>query len=164
MGFSESSTMKVREAIPSEPPTAGFFDSIAQAAQLMQETGSCFLPILSGSRVAGVVTDRDLAVALGVKQVSASEAVGTVMNAQVRSVDAEATLEEAANEIIAHGVHRLVVLDKFGIFVGILAISDLQGRISDARLVHTLRMLSDYNHPQLARRRPRIGAAATLAY
>ena len=155
--------MNIRDAIKTKTAAVRYSDSVAKAAQLMQETDCCFLPVLNGNRVVGVVTDRDIAVGLAIRQIGTAAEIGNLMSSRVHSIDADASLEEAANEIVAKGVHRLVVVDKFGVFVGVLAISDLEGRISDSRLVHTLRMLADYNHPHLAHRRHRPSSIPTYA-
>jgi CBS domain-containing protein len=87
-----------------------------------------FLPVvesLSGRRVIGVVTDRDIALALGRQDRRASEvAVESCMTRQPKTATPEADLTDAAQVMEALAIHRLPVVQD-GRLVGVLSLKDI---------------------------------------
>lgn len=144
--------MKVRDVINPQPIWVSGTESVVSVAHLMQDSDCAFLPVVEDSRAVGIVTDRDVALALGIHGFNPSTTkVRDVMTPEPESIDADCSLEEAASQIIAKGVHRLVV-EKNGEFVGVISIVDLAGLIPDSRVAQTLRMLADRNHPHFVHR------------
>lgn len=75
-------------------------------------------------RIVGVVTDRDLALALG-RGHGPQAAVDQVMSRHVVTIPATATLDDAASEMDSHAVRRLPVVDEQGRAIGIICLDDL---------------------------------------
>lgn len=139
--------MKIRELIRSEPIWVSPYLSIADVARVMDECGCAFLPILEDGRAVGVVTDRDVAMASASKGLNAKATrIREVMSANPHSVSADAFAEDAAREMIAHNVRRLVVHED-GRFIGVVSMVDLAGLIGDERIAHALREMAAKNFP-----------------
>lgn len=140
--------MTVREIINKEPVWVSPFLSVGEVAQIMKDCGCAFLPILDDGRVVGVVTDRDVAMALGLKGVNPSSTrIREVMSSSPHCVNVDATPDEVAQQMIAHNVRRLVV-EEDNRFVGVVSVVDLAGLITDNQVAETLRSLANLNHPR----------------
>ena len=117
-------------------------ETLQAAARRMQEMDVGSLPVLDGKAVAGVVTDRDIAVR-GVAEgmIPQESLVADVMTAEVRFCRADDTVEQAMAEMGDLQVRRLPVLDADDEIVGIVALGDIATRQS-AHTDETLREIS----------------------
>ena len=105
--------MKVRDAMAADVRSVGPGQSIAQAARMMSEAGTGFLPVTEADRPVGVVTDRDIVVrflAGGGGDASATP-VSEVMTSKVATVGPDDDLAAAAEAMRDGGVRRLVVIE-----------------------------------------------------
>ncbi len=126
--------MLVREWMTEDPQTVSADTPVMEAMQRLREGGYRRLPVMHGSKLIGIVTDRDL------KEASPSKAttlsvyelnyllskllVKDVMKAPVITVGDEEPIENAALLMEEHRVSGLPVT-KDGRVVGILTITDL---------------------------------------
>ena len=118
--------MYVRDVMTSDPRTCGPETSVAMAAALMLEGDCGILPIVSDGRLVGVVTDRDLFIALATRDRRASElTVGEVARTPVRTCGPDDDVRAALAAITQHRVRRLPVVDTAGAVVGIVSMNDL---------------------------------------
>ena len=117
-------------------------ETLQAAARRMQEMDVGSLPVLDGRAVAGMVTDRDIAVR-GVAEgmIPQESLVADVMTAAVRFCRADDTVEQAMAEMGDLQVRRLPVLDAKNEIVGIVSLGDLATRQS-ADTDETLREIS----------------------
>lgn len=119
--------MKVREIMKHEARFCTPETDLARAGRVMAEVGCGFLPIVTAdNRVEGVVTDRDICLALTTRdqKPSAIEA-REVMSGEVYSCIEEEEVWEALHTMRIFGVRRLVVLDGQGCLQGILSFDDI---------------------------------------
>lgn len=114
--------MKVRDAMAADVRSVGPGDSIAQAARLMSEAGTGFLPVADGGRPVGVVTDRDIVVRFvaGGGGDAAATPVSEVMTSSVTVVGPDDALSDAADAMRDAAIRRLVVVES-GSVVGVLS-------------------------------------------
>lgn len=119
--------MKVREICPPYVASCHTGTSLAAAAGLMQEHDCGILPVVDGGhRILGVLTDRDICMALATRNVLPSDMlVGDVMTAPVHCVKLEDTAAHALKVMRRKHVRRLPVTDEHGVLEGILALNDL---------------------------------------
>ncbi len=75
-------------------------------------------------KIVGIVTDRDLALALA-RGHGPETRVSEVMSHHVVTIPDDATLDDAASEMDAHAVRRLPVVDEQGRAIGIVCLDDL---------------------------------------
>jgi predicted transcriptional regulator len=74
----------------------------------------------------GILTDRDIVVAVVAKRVAASEVtVGDAMSAELLTVNQDNGIEHALREMRRAGVRRAPVVDGSGELVGVLSIDDV---------------------------------------
>ncbi len=114
--------MKVRDVMATDVRALSPGQSIAQAARLMGEAGTGFLPVTEADRPLGVVTDRDIVVRFlaGGGADAAGTPVSEVMTSTVETVGPDDDLSAAAQAMRDAGVRRLVVVDA-GLVVGVLS-------------------------------------------
>lgn len=112
-------------------------DSIQELAQTMRKHRVGTLVIVDGTgnsvRPCGIVTDRDLVVAVLARDVAPDAlTAGDLMSTDLVTVDAQADPFEALSQMHSAGVRRLPVVDADDMLVGILAMDDLLGVFADA--------------------------------
>jgi len=99
---------------------------ISDVARQMAQDGTGLALVLDGDSVAGVVTDRDIAVrAVASGMTPSARPVADIMTNRVVACRADATLPEAAELMARESVRRLCVVDKDGGLAGLVSISDL---------------------------------------
>jgi CBS domain-containing protein len=138
--------------------------TLTEAAMIMWRRDCGLVPVVDSSkRVLGVITDRDICMAVTTKHANPdSLQVKETMSDRVWTVKGEDELERALDVMRDHQVHRLPVVDQAGRLVGILSFSDVLRRatidgqirtIGDHDLVTTYRKIkTPRNEDQLATR------------
>jgi CBS domain-containing protein len=119
-------------------------ETLQAAARRMQEMDVGSLPVLDGKAVAGIVTDRDIAVR-GVAEgmIPQESLVADVMTEDVRFCRADDSVEQVMDEMGGLQVRRLPVLDADNEIVGIVALADIATRQS----THTDETLREISTP-----------------
>ena len=94
-------------------------DSLERARELMQEHGIRHLPVVRRSRIAGILSDRDLrSAAASIKHVQ------DVMSLNPTSISPDTAVDEAASIMDARKFSALPVIEK-GRVVGVLTTTDV---------------------------------------
>jgi CBS domain-containing protein len=125
--------MKVRDIMTRDMVSCQKETDVATAARLMLEGRFGTLPVVDAhGRLAGIITDRDIAMAAATRQRNASHiAVHEAMSQRVRSCFADDDLPAALKQMEEGRVRRLPVLDATGHLAGILSIDDIVRRALD---------------------------------
>jgi len=116
--------MLVRDVMTTAPICCEPDDSVAHAAKLMATHDCGVIPVCAGTKLVGVITDRDIAcraIAAG----STNLPVRDVMTAPVFTVRDDEDVQTAIDLMEAKQVRRLPVVDAEGSVTGIVAPSDL---------------------------------------
>jgi len=119
--------MRVLEVMTKKPASCRPETSLAEAAVLMWKSSCGFLPVIGeGGNVIGVVTDRDISIALGTrKQRPADVRVWDVMPKKLFTCTSEDDVHSALKTMRSAKVRRLPVIDPEGALVGVLSIDDI---------------------------------------
>ncbi len=138
-----------REVVTVSPGT-----TIAEALEEIRTHNIRHLPVLDGTRLVGIVTDRDLRLVLGPDAASTESPVAEIMTSGPVVVDPDTPIESAAALLAEHRIGCLPVVED-GETVGILTESDLLRAFVDlmvGREPHTRIELLAPNRPgELAR-------------
>jgi len=110
--------------------TAEAGDSLARVGELMRDRNVGSVVVVEGERPVGVVTDRDLALAVVADRIDAEEHVAAHASRPLVTGDVEMDLEEAVALMVQHRIRRLPVTDG-GDLAGIVTIDDLAVRAGD---------------------------------
>ena len=113
--------------------TAESGDSIRHVGELMRDHNVGSVVISDGERAVGVITDRDLALAVVADRVDPSELAGSVASRPIVTGEVEMDLEEAVALMVQHRIRRLPVTEG-EVLVGIVTIDDLAVRAGDLQL------------------------------
>jgi CBS domain-containing protein len=119
--------MKVRDIMRREARVCSLETTLDVAGQVMAEVGCGVLPVLSGAgQVAGVVTDRDICLALTTRDRRPSEIQAReVISRELYTCQADDDIGEALETMRIFGVRRLPVVDQTQSLEGILSLDDI---------------------------------------
>jgi len=114
--------MLVREAMETQVVTLEPGQSIVEAARRMRDSGTGFIPVVVGSRVVGVVTDRDIVVRFVADggEDARSMPVSEIMTSTITVVGPDDDLADAAETMRSAGIRRLAVVEG-GHLAGVLS-------------------------------------------
>ncbi|MEB3205450.1 MAG: CBS domain-containing protein [Candidatus Sericytochromatia bacterium] len=142
--------MRVRDLMNPHVHACGPETTVLEVAKLMKREDVGLVPILEGGRIMGVVTDRDLALE-AVTADALHVPIRNLVHHGPVCVDPDASLEEAADQMIRHRVRRLCVSSQpaNGTLQGIVSLDDLAS-LPDPSLA--ARVLCEL-HPRLRKSR-----------
>ena len=111
--------------------------TMQQVAELMRDRGVGSVVILDGERPCALITDRDVALALGANGVKTSDEVDSHATRPIVCGDPDMNLEEAAALMVQHRVRRLPVVAD-GSLVGIATLDDIAVKAGDPKLAQQM--------------------------
>jgi CBS domain-containing protein len=115
----------VREMMTGNPESVDADATVQDAARIMDDLNVGSVPVLSGGRVAGIVTDRDITIRVIAENRSpASVPVREIATPDPLTVPPDMDLNAAAELMAKHQVRRLPVVAG-GQLVGMLSLGDL---------------------------------------
>jgi len=117
--------MKLSDLFAKKVITAVAEETLASVAQRMQEHNVGTVVVVEAQRPVGIVTDRDLALALGAQGIPVQAPVQKVMTSHVLTVPNDAGIFTATKYMRDCEVRRLPVVDGAGRLVGIVSLDDL---------------------------------------
>jgi CBS domain-containing protein len=146
--------MKVHEIMTAHARCVGPENSLVEAAGLMRELDVGALPVCEEDRLAGMVTDRDLAIR-GVAQGKDPNTtlVREVMSPGVVHVFADQPVEEVAQIMEQRQIRRVPVLSREKRLVGIVSLGDIAMSSNPAFSGMALRDVSEPANPTARQRR-----------
>jgi CBS domain-containing protein len=129
--------VQIGEAMTQTVVTAPRDASLQAVAELMRDREVGSVVILDGRRPCAVITDRDVAIAVGANGVPASDDVDSHASRPLVCGDAGMNVEEAAALMVQHGVRRLPIVDD-GSLTGIVTLDDLAVKTGDLKLAQQM--------------------------
>ena len=116
----EISSMFTKEVVTVRPS-----DTLGRAAELMEEQNVGAVVVAEQQRPVGILTDRDLALALGARGRSRSETVQEVMGCPVTTMSQDEGIFQATRHMMETAQRRMPVVDNLGRLVGLVSLDDL---------------------------------------
>jgi CBS domain-containing protein len=130
----ENIMKKCAEVMTKNPVCCLPNDTVTKVAQLMQRDNIGSIPVIEDEKthkLAGIVTDRDLALKVIAKgQDAKSTKVEAVMTRQVVTCRAEDDLQKALDAMAKHQLRRIPIVDNDNRIVGIIAQADVATRLN----------------------------------
>jgi CBS domain-containing protein len=117
--------MKLCDLFTKDVVTADPGETLATVARRMSERNVGAVVRVEDRRPVGMVTDRDLAIALGARGLSPQTQVQKVMTPHVLAVLEDAGIFTATTYLRERGVRRLPIVDREDRLVGIATLDDL---------------------------------------
>jgi CBS domain-containing protein len=120
--------MQIRELMTTDPASCTPQETCDAVGEIMRRRRCGFVPVVDAQatrQVVGVVTDRDIALYLTRTNTPARQVrMDACMSRDPKTIAPEAELEEAAQLMEAHAIHRLPVVEQ-GRLVGVLSLKDI---------------------------------------
>ena len=123
-----TASLTAADVMTASPRTCSPFSTVLEAVMIFRDADCGAVPVVQDGKPVGVLTDRDVALALAEYPDLVGRSVGDVMSKNPITIGPGATLDEIDAKIARNAVRRLLVVDKGGNLVGILAWSDLARR------------------------------------
>jgi CBS domain-containing protein len=153
--------MKIKDIMTAEPRTCSLGTNLAAAAALMLDGDCGILPVVEDWKLVGVVTDRDMYIALATRNKRASQVtVGEVVQTPVHTCGPDDDIHVALATMKQHRVRRLPVEGFGGTVMGIVSMNDIllaagaRKPVREAEVVDTFQAICAHHHPS-----PHISAA-----
>jgi len=148
--------MTVKEIMTKQLRVASPRTTLAEAAHLLWSGDCGILPIVEQGKLMGVVTDRDMFVALATRNTPASQlTVGDVTAGTVWACAPDDDIHVALDIMKTRRVRRLPVVDR-GTLVGIVSMNDIvlaagpDSAVRDEEVVGTLKAICAHSPRQAA--------------
>jgi CBS domain-containing protein len=122
--------VRISEVMTQGVVTAASGDSLQHVGELMRDRNVGSVVVCDGGRPVGVITDRDLALAVVADEVDPGEPAGGHASRPLVTGEIEMDLEEAVALMVQHRIRRLPVTEGEEL-VGIVTIDDLAVRAGD---------------------------------
>ena len=117
--------MTVKKFMTSNPVTISPDEGVNDAFHLLLEHRFRQAPVVEDGKLIGIVTDRDLRMALFQTYVAEDLTVGDVMRAGPVTISEDADIKEAARIICEYKFNALPVVSGTGDLVGIITTTDI---------------------------------------
>lgn len=122
--------VRISEVMTEGVVTAATRDSLRRVGELMRDRNVGSVVVCEGGRPVGVITDRDLALAVVADEVDAADDAGSHASRPLVTGEVEMDIEEAVALMVQHRIRRLPVTSGEEL-VGIVTIDDLAVRAGD---------------------------------
>lgn len=161
--------MRVQDLMTQDVVSCSPETNLAVAAELMWNADCGVLPVIADGKLRGILTDRDITIALGTRNRPASdipvqEVAATGVEKCLPNVDVHA----AMTQMRMARVHRLPVVNSEGEVQGILSINDIvlasdrkDGSLDSKEVLKTIKALCEHrSHPAQGQALPLQAAVA----
>jgi CBS domain-containing protein len=143
-----SYTMLVKDLMTPAPVYCKASDSVARVAKLMAEHDCGCIPVCEGTKVIGIITDRDVTTrVVAARKNPELLPVTDVMTRTVYTVSEDQDADAAIDMMKTAQVRRLPVLDDDDELVGIIAPSDLAPTMASHNVADFLLSVSYWTRP-----------------
>lgn len=127
--------MQVKDIMSKSPQFLSPTATLAEAARLMAELDSGFLPVGENDRLVGALTDRDIIIRVLAKNKDINKTlIKDAMSQGIHFCFETDDLRKAATQMEELQIRRLVVLNKDKRMVGIISLGDIATRSKDREL------------------------------
>ena len=119
--------MNLLEIADRDPVTARPTESIASVARKLSKHGVGAVVVTDDRKVVGIVTDRDVALAMAEDDFSVDSPVSMFMTQEVKTIWDDQGVFNATQYLRDHRIRRLPVIDRHDNLVGMVTADDLFG-------------------------------------
>jgi CBS domain-containing protein len=135
---------KVSEFMTKEPVCVTPRIPLQQVARLMQQHDCGAIPVVGEDTFPiGIITDRDIAMrAVATGKDASTLTAGDVMSAPATTIVDNASLDDCREALELGQIRRIIVVDRKGRTVGIVAQADIAGQLKKKHVGEMLRAIS----------------------
>jgi len=143
--------MRVQEIMSQNVAFGSPQTNAAVAAEIMWKRNCGSLPLVEdGERVVGIVTDRDLFIALGTQNRRAAElTLGEIIRHAPIACAPGDDVRDVLKKMAKEKIHRMPVVNESGRLNGILSIDDVLARADSSLIDEAIRTLKEISSYQM---------------
>ncbi|MBC7741242.1 MAG: CBS domain-containing protein [Bdellovibrionaceae bacterium] len=139
--------MQVRDIMTKNVETVHPDTLMVEVAKKMKELDVGMIPVMQGSKVLGLITDRDIVLCVVAEGKNASECCAhEIISGVPITIMSSADVEDAADLMEQRQIRRLIVVDESETFCGILSLGDIATRLDQQRAGEALEKISEPSH------------------
>jgi len=113
------------DVMSSQIQTCSSFSTVIEAVLIFKDEGRGVVPVVEEGKAQGIVTARDIALAIANHADLTAQPVSEVMTKEVIQIPDETSLEEVVRAFLLEGVRHLVVVNDQGDYLGVIGWTDL---------------------------------------
>ena len=134
------SPMTAADVMTASPRTCSTFSSVLEAVMIFRDADCGAVPVLEEGKPIGVLTDRDVALALAehASDLAALPVSQVMVRGPVISVRPDTPLDDVIEQFGDRAVRRLLVIDSQNRLVGIIGLADIAPHAPDRQLGEVL--------------------------
>ncbi|BEP62473.1 CBS domain-containing protein [Variovorax sp. V213] len=148
---SELMTRGVRTLSPS--------DSVALAAQAMDELDIGAIPVCDGQRLMGMLTDRDIVLRVVAQKLPLETKLSDVMSKDIKWCTDSDNVDAAMNQMAGYQIRRIPVVDLDRKLVGMLSLGDTAAKGDAGKAGDALKIISQPSEPDRSKQSAASGPA-----
>jgi CBS domain-containing protein len=130
--------LRASDVMTPDPRTCSNYSSVLEAIMIFRDADCGIVPVLEDGRPVGVLTDRDVALAVPDYSDLASRPVTEVMTPRVVSVTPDTSIPDVVAKFGEAGVRRLLVMEGDDQLIGIISFEDISRHITENSLGQVL--------------------------
>ena len=134
MATARSTAVTAADVMTLSPRTCSPFSTVLEAVLIFRDADCGAVPVVDAGVPVGILTDRDVALALAEHPNVSDLPVSEVMTKGVVTVTPATPLDALKEQFASHGVRRLLVAEADGLLVGIIAWADVAPRLPDVEV------------------------------
>lgn len=139
---------KIREVMTRDVEIINPNDTVRDAAEKMRSLNVGPLPVCDGQRILGMITDRDIVVrAIALGKDPNSTQVSDVMTSGIQYCFDDEDSDNILDRMKEKQIRRMIVVDRNKKLVGIIALGDLSGEVSERKVGEALEGISEPTGP-----------------
>ncbi|MGO9467171.1 MAG: CBS domain-containing protein [Isosphaeraceae bacterium] len=131
VGFSNFQSLTAADVMTPSPRTCSIYSAVLEAVMIFRDADCGAVPILDEGKPAGILTDRDVALALGDIPDVVDQPVSAIMKTEIVTVRPEDSVLDVCKILRANTVRRVLVVDAADTLVGIIGWVDIAAVISE---------------------------------
>jgi len=116
--------MKLKDVMTKQVVSVRPFQSIREAAEIMNENNIGAVPVVEKGQCIGILTDRDIAIRAVARNLSPNTEVRDIMTKNVITADSSMDVKDAVHLMAENQVRRIPVMDNQQLG-GIISLGDL---------------------------------------
>jgi len=113
------------DVMSSKTQTCSSFSTVIEAVLIFKDEGRGVVPVVEEGKPRGIVTARDIALAISNHSNLTAQPVSEVMTKEVVLVPADTPLEQVVRAFLSEGVRHLIVVNAEGDYLGVIGWLDL---------------------------------------
>jgi predicted transcriptional regulator len=109
--------------------TCSPFSTVTEAVLVLKDDDCDMVPVVDEGKPVGLVTDRDVALAVADRPELGALPVSEIMSRELTSVPRDTPFDKVIKTMISAGAQTLFVVDNHGLLEGLICWSDLARRV-----------------------------------